>query len=551
MIPEHGSDTDMARDEEARTFVIDGFQGGLNTEAPPNKVAINQGVSLQNVFVSEYGVATRRPGLTQIGTISNAGNTTSAQVTKMIAAGHAGQRKVYLIYTVQRAVGGQIYGWDGTAWRGPNAFGTFHWETDAVWVRESDGTERIYAPSASSIGTTYPWWKIALSATGSIPAAGAAGDLNTDPPDDCTVALNYADRVFGGGIYDSNRHVLFYSRVYPNLETWDRAKNWISFGGNRGEAITGLGGFRDNMIFVGMENSCHLLNVGTGSVLDWMITTVSSDIGVGSHRSIANVGEDLYFMDQHGNVRSLLRTLQEGGSSVRSVPISLPIKDATDTIDPAFQRLSTAAFFNDRYWFSFTTSSTARLHYTYNIITKAWEGPHVFKDASGNQIYIQEMEVSYVDPGGTGFLGTKAAHLYLAGSTGLAEATAIQVYELDSTVFQDAAAEDIDFEFITAALNFEAPHQEKEIDWVELEMEKVSGTSGSVDLYGRCDFGDWMLIESAIDYTDILEVEAIRFPIQGKLGRGRTFQFKITCDDTATNPKISRILINVKFIAPK
>ena len=81
----------------------------------------------------------------------------------------------------------------------------------------------------------------------------------------------------------------------------------------------------------------------------WSRQTIHPLVGCGSWRTVANVGEDLFFMDQDLQIRSLARTINDATRGIRSDPISEPIKDFMARINPAAREHCVATHF-DRYY---------------------------------------------------------------------------------------------------------------------------------------------------------------------------------------------------------
>jgi hypothetical protein len=543
-------------------FVND-FLGGVNSYFPPNKLGDNFLTQAQNALINENGILTRRYGITKIGTLTYTGTVNQGQ--RMIVAGADTRRRIWVIGGARGApgsAGSKLRTWNGSAWQTPatnDGFSGFFAvdEINMTWLRGSDNTEYIYAVSAGE-SSSRRW---TIPASGSSPVGEVlAAATSSNPPANARYILNAFGRVWTSGMnVIATRDLLTWSAVYTTdsaqlgNETWDQVRNWHGFGSVTGENITGMARYRQNMLLIGQVKSLNLFQVGSGSVnLDSQSTVLSGDIGVGSHRSIANVGEDLLFVDQHGDVRSIQLIVAEAGAFAKQVPLSLPIKDQTSLVTGSTVALSSAAYFEGNYWLSFKQSDGTYKLYIYNAALRHWTGPMVLKDSAGTQLDIHDITVGVGTPGAADYGINRTHTLYFLCHDGTTSTTALQVYKYDNTVTQDAGATDISMEVITKAQDFGFPHQDKEYRWAEVTFKNVTGSTGTVDLYARTErrggnvwtgFDDWILLHS-FDYTGTTgDISWERFSLRA-LPRSRLLQFKITCDDANTQPEIIRLIVN-------
>lgn len=531
-------------DVEQRHFLVDTFLGGLNSFFPPHKVPDNSVVKAQNALILENGVVTRRPGLTQLGTNITV-FTNRDRAYFLLAAGYGDQHKVYAILGRSSTQQATASAWDGTSWREPAVAAKGIDEVTAAWVSESDA-EYVVVSGGHTL-THSNALRILIVDSGVTPSSDAA----TQVPTGTRYLVTAGDRLWAGGRQRETststftadiRALLYWGEPYPNMNTFNEALTNL-IGTNAGQAITGMAPYRSEFLFVGMESSCYLVDMGNHpNLFDQRITTVSADIGCGSNRTIANVGEDLFFMDQHGAIRSLNVLLAEQGAAVRRSAVSLPIQDVLGQPDKELMFRSCAAFHKGNYWLSFKQSGVAQhKHFTYNVERQVWTGPHIFKEGSGNQLSIMAMGVGAGSPGGADF-EERGAHLYFLCDTSLADAAKFQVFELDDSVVKDDGST-IDMEVITKAHDMGFPHQEKVFDWVELTWKKVSGTTGGFTLEARTDFGDWYHVMT-IDYTEGKEVNWMKAGLDAVTGR--TIQFRIKCSDLNTQPEIVSLVVQMR-----
>lgn len=150
-----------------------------------------------------------------------------------------------------------------------------------------------------------------------------------------------------------------------------------------GDPVTGLASWVGFNIVVFCKNSCYVVDTGgspaKGSTVpttaNYTIRTISASTGCVSHGSIAQVGEDLFFLSRTG-VRSIRRTMEENMVASDVGVISYPIQDVIDEINWAAVENATATFWNNRYLLSVPTGTSTVNNTTlcYNTNTQSWTG---------------------------------------------------------------------------------------------------------------------------------------------------------------------------------
>ena len=148
-----------------------------------------------------------------------------------------------------------------------------------------------------------------------------------------------------------------------------------------GDPVTGLASWVGFNIVVFCKNSCYVVDTGgnpakgTPTTADYTIRTISASTGCVSHGSIAQVGEDLFFLSRTG-IRSIRRTMEENMVASDVGVISYPIQDVIDEINWAAVENATATFWNNRYLLSVPTGTSTVNNTTlcYNTNTQSWTG---------------------------------------------------------------------------------------------------------------------------------------------------------------------------------
>ncbi len=126
-----------------------------------------------------------------------------------------------------------------------------------------------------------------------------------------------------------------------------------------GDPVTGLASWVGFNVVVFCKNSCYVVDTAP----------------VPAHGSIAQVGEDLFFLSRTG-VRSIRRTMEENMVASDVGVISYPIQDVIDEINWAAVENATAIFWNNRYLLSVPTGTSTVNNTTlcYNTNTQSWTG---------------------------------------------------------------------------------------------------------------------------------------------------------------------------------
>ena len=169
---------------------------------------------------------------------------------------------------------------------------------------------------------------------------------------------------------------LYFSDILDG-ETWDSAGS-VRVGGD-GDPITGLYSWFGNRLLVFKERSIWYVDADpTQDPADWVIGTVSGNVGCVSHRSIASVGADVFFLARDG-VRTLSQ-IQAGTQTDVGIPLSAPIGDLISQIDPASRAKCDAVYWRNRYMIAVplrsgqATQSSNNAVLVYHVLARAWLG---------------------------------------------------------------------------------------------------------------------------------------------------------------------------------
>ena len=138
---------------------------------------------------------------------------------------------------------------------------------------------------------------------------------------------------------------LYFSDILDG-EVWDPLGS-IRVGGD-GDPIRGLYSWFGYRLLVFKERSIWTVDADpTLDPADWSISLVSGNIGCSSHRSIAAVGADVFFLSRDG-IRSMAQ-IQAGTQTSVGLALSSPINDLISRIDKTKLELCDGVFWNNRY----------------------------------------------------------------------------------------------------------------------------------------------------------------------------------------------------------
>ncbi len=216
------------------------------------------------------------------------------------------------------------------------------------------------------------------------------------------VSNNY--RIFA---YQPSDDQIYVSEFLPNITS---TGSTTIFGGTGnspfkvglGDPVTGLASWVGFNLVVFCKNSCYVVDTGgvpaasgtAPKTSDYTIRTISATTGCVSHGSIAQVGEDLFFLSRTG-VRSIRRTMEENMVASDVGVISYPIQDVIDEINWAAVENATSIFWNNRYLLSVPTGASTVNDTTivYNTNTQSWMG--VWR---GDVTVTSGVPSSYINP---------------------------------------------------------------------------------------------------------------------------------------------------------
>jgi hypothetical protein len=193
------------------------------------------------------------------------------------------------------------------------------------------------------------------------------------PPQNLRLLINTENRLFAVGSGDT-RNTLYASDILDPA-VWD-ASNSIVVNGDDGDQITAIVPYYKNRIIVFKKRRVFQVDIPSDATTaaDWVVSIISNNTGCVAAGTAVQVSSDILFLSDNG-IRSLVRSVADDFSSV-GVPISEVIKDVIQSINTDSIRISTAIYYDNRYFLAVPTGSN-NVNDTlivYNTVLGAFEG---------------------------------------------------------------------------------------------------------------------------------------------------------------------------------
>ena len=206
------------------------------------------------------------------------------------------------------------------------------------------------------------------------------------PPLNLRLLINTGNRLFGVGSA-GNRNTLYASDIL-DAAIWDSANSAV-INADDGDEITAIVPYYENRIIVFKKRRIFQVTIPPNmtSAADWTIQLISNNTGCVAEGSAVQVNSDIFFLSDDG-IRSLVRSAADDFTSV-GLPLSEVVKDVIQQINQAEIGVSTAHFYDNRYFLAVPTESNDfnDTIIVYNTVLGAFEGtwtPNVMQFALTN-----------------------------------------------------------------------------------------------------------------------------------------------------------------------
>lgn len=432
---------------------------GMVTKINPQFLADGAWPLLRNCDLSEPGIIAKRSGKTIPTTL-----TTTLGSNRVRGLGH--YHREGSPAKVLAVAGAALSTWDGsTTWAavaGALASGVNYEIVQAdnlAFLLSGDGASNVRSYNGTAIVDE-----------------GHGLASNTDPPR-AKFGVYHLNRLFLAG-EAANPTYLWFSTIL-DTQAWNYGSNVFKFGQGSGQVITGLALYRNFELIVFLDKSIEVLLTdppGSSTPLsDWSRQVLDPRIGCASNATIQPVGEDIFFIDQDGHLRSLNRTIQDAAQGAISTPLSDPIRPDVEQFNKTKLSEAVGRVFSDRYYLlSVAMSGSDRPNriYVYDISQHIWMG--YWDGLSAASMDIATMVVSDVEGQGQ--------RIYGGSGTAIGE-----VWQLLAGVNDDGVA--IELEAISKAYDMGQPEADKV--YSDTEVRANATDTSFVDVYASMDFNDF------------------------------------------------------------
>lgn len=358
--------------------------GGVNTFSSQLDIKDDQAVDLTNAIAAVPGVREVRDGSSIVAT-----GVTYGPILAMSEFTPGSFVSELLIVTpgatFPTAANLQLWKWNGTGGMFTHVGALSGMTSATLPVEIVTGLDFTCAggPAVARItsqqGLDYDWYY-----AGSSISAATGSDVR--PSTGMFPMTTVLGRAFAAGRSGSSRAKVFYSDVAAYVDTGWSSNQAFTMGGGTRQEIVALKEFRSRDLIVFMADRIEALQLdgdpiaglsGTVSSGLWSRGVIDRSIGCGSRRTVQTVAEDLFFLDQYGNVRSLARTITDNSQGTKRLPVSANIQTWIDRINPAAISESQAVPWDRYYILSIPIDDAVTPSHTfaYDTINDAWYGP--------------------------------------------------------------------------------------------------------------------------------------------------------------------------------
>jgi hypothetical protein len=336
------------------------FNDGVVSNERANLISPASVSIFQNVDLTRFGRATTRRGTSLLGS-GVAGTGTNVQGV----INYKTHTNNYLV-AVNNA---KLYSWQDPNWV---QLGTYAGSDTGVMFSLAQGVDKLFW--ADGVANLQMWDGAAVTDLG--------GVTNTDPPNNPRYLLWFTNRLLAAGMPDQPDAVYFSEPLDGTV--WNRTWWELEVGGGDGKPITALAPWLDFNVVVGKRDSMWLINANPAlipvsdvnqSVSYFEVRPIHEEVGTIAPFSFAQVGSDVMFLATDG-IRAVQRTVAAEAQSQVSEPLSYPIQDIIDRINPAYAYKSAATYFKGKYMLAVPLDDATAPNYVivYNAILQRWGG---------------------------------------------------------------------------------------------------------------------------------------------------------------------------------
>jgi len=273
-------------------------------------------------------------------------------------------------YPVAASNEGVVYKWNGSIWSGLSGFTTTGGLTDRI----------LLVSGAGKLFHIFPGVEAAIHYWNGTTWAALGTTTNAHPPANPRWMVWHTGRlVVTGG--PTAPEAIYFSQFLDGT-VWDRALWSLTVSGD-GIPVTGLCPWTDYRMIVMKRDSLWYIDCNpqlqiqdpSNTIAGFEKKPIHLAIGCLAPATACQVGGDVYMLTTSG-VRSVQRTLAAETQTDIGDPLSYPIQDIIDRVNPAAIGTANATFWNNRYFLALPLDSATQPNFVavYNVLTQSWHG---------------------------------------------------------------------------------------------------------------------------------------------------------------------------------
>lgn len=332
------------------------FVGGVNNISAPKLLNDNQGSEFINVDIDRVGNAVTRRGTANLSSASVPEGTANIQGMYYFDTGTVNQ----IVIAKNR----KIFWYGGVAGSGSWTQDSSSYLTNASdnVVNFAQLADKLYFCDGVSALKSFNGTTVA-----SIPSAANA-------PTGIKFLCSHTNRLFAVRTAEPDTVYVSDLLSVEGTSAWSSVDSFRV--GGDGEPITAIASWTGFRLVVFKQNSTYVITTDptATSIANWPIENISQEIGCVAHRTVCQVGANLYWLAQDG-VRNLQRILQ-GADQEISEPLSKIINSTINETNTTYVSKASAVYYRNRYILSIPIGSSAvsNCSIVYNTVHKAWSG---------------------------------------------------------------------------------------------------------------------------------------------------------------------------------
>lgn len=250
------------------------------------------------------------------------------------------------------------------------------------------------------------------------------------------------------------------------LGTFDPTTQSLEMSPNRGAAGVALRPWRNESLVAFFDLTIEELVVDPGDPANSTRNVIEPAVGCCSRAGVVSLGDDFYFPDQWGQIRSLKRSAQGQMQGVIPTPLSEPIKpEIPGRVNKRYMHRMRSLVFDDHLeiYYPRDDSIEANARMIYEFASETWHGPHIFADPVG-QVCISSIR-------------DRGEELF--STNGSASPSNAKVFLWNQGNYTDDG-DAIEYRETTKSFDLGCPESAKAWKWIELEYYGDVGTAPSV-----------------------------------------------------------------------